>query len=111
VKLGNVYDIYRWGTRSRDKTVERLKLVLNDSEIAELAGILIGARDCSEVEDRIRPWFAWKGLGWVYNPSGPPPTIKMYIMLEVICRDGVPIDEEFLKELATISISEEEEAE
>ena len=96
------YDVYRLGKRSVDRLVERLKRILRDEEVAELAGILVGARDCAELEDRLRPWFAWKSLAWAYSPEGPPPSAKMQVLLEAVCREGLPLDEEFLREVATV---------
>ncbi len=93
------YDSYRLGKRSVEKLVERLKRILGDDEVAELAGILVGARDCWELEERLRPWFAWKSLAWAYSPRGPPPSAKLQVLLEAVCREGLPVDEELLAEL------------
>ena len=108
------YTSYRLGKRSVDRLVERLKKVLKDDEAAELVGVLAGARDCDAVEERLRPWFAWKSLAWAYSPAGPPPSVKMQLVLEAICKEGVPLDEEFLRELAPpehAAEGEEEEVE
>ena len=91
---------YRLGKRSIDKLVERLGRILGDKVTAELAGLLVGARDCGEVEERLRGYFAWQSLKWAYSPSGLPPSEKMRLVMAVICREGIPVDEDFLKELS-----------
>ena len=62
---------YRLGKRSVDKLVERLGRILGDRDTAELAGLLVGARGCGEVEERLRGYFAWQSLKWAYSPPGP----------------------------------------
>ena len=105
------YVSYRLGKKSVDRLVERLRRIVGDQDVAELAGILVGSRDCGELEDRLRPWFAWKSLAWAYSPSGPPPSVKMQVLLEAVCREGLPVDEEFLRELAPPEHSSGEERE
>jgi len=105
------YSSYRLGKRSGDRLVERLRRVLGDDDAAELAGILVGARDCGELEERLRPWFAWKSLAWAHSPRGPPPSVKMQLLLEAVCREGLPVDEEFLRELGPPDEGEQVEAE
>ena len=100
------YHSYRLGKRSVDRLVERLRRVLGDDEAAELAGILVGARECGELEERLRPWFAWKSLAWAYSPRGPPPSVKMQLLREAVCREGLPVDEELLQELTTVEPEE-----
>ncbi len=91
---------YRLGKRSVDRLVERLSRVLGDEATAELAGILAGARDCQDVEQRLDFYFAWQSLRWAYEPSGLPPSAKKEMLVAAICREGIPVDEEFLEALS-----------
>ncbi|BBC20955.1 hypothetical protein [Aeropyrum globular virus 1] len=91
---------YRLGKRSIDRLVERLGRILGDEVTAELAGLLVGARDCGEVEERLQGYFAWQGLRWAYSPRGLPPSEKMLLLMAVVCREGIPVDEDFLKEMS-----------
>ncbi len=99
---------YRLGKRSVDRLVERLRRILGDDVTAELAGILAGARDCDEVEMRLDGYFAWLGLRWAYEPSGLPPSQKKEILMAAICREGLPVDEEFLEALSSPGAEGEE---
>lgn len=102
----SVYDAYRWGKRSSEKLVRALRLALCGSEdkpcdvLSELAPFLQGASGCDELEVALDVYFAWHSLRWAYNPTGPPPSAKKHIVLRVLCREGLPVDEEFLGELA-----------
>ncbi len=91
---------YRLGKRSVDKLVERLGRILGDEVTAELAGLLVGARDCRDIEERLGGYFAWQSLKWSYSPRGLPPSEKMRLVLAVVCREGIPVDEDFLRELS-----------
>ncbi len=44
-------------------------------------------------------YFAWHSLRWAYTPSGPPPSTKKQLVLRVLCREGIPLDEEILREM------------
>ena len=94
------YTSYELGKYSLDRIEERLARVLGDEEAAKLAVLLIGARDCSDVEERLSGYFAWRSLAWAYSPKGLPPSEKKKIVLATICRGGVPLDEDFLRKLS-----------
>lgn len=52
---------------------------------------------------------AWEGLRWAYRPRGPPPSTRYSVLLEALCREGVPSEEEILKALEEGEYGGEEE--
>ncbi|MEB2836037.1 MAG: hypothetical protein GSR80_000049 [Desulfurococcales archaeon] len=104
-----VYDAYRWGKRSSERLVEALEDILccpGDGKcrdtLAKAAPFLVGAEDCDELEVMLDVYFAWLSLRWAYRPCGEPPSTKKLIVKRMLCRGGLPLDEEFLRELATV---------
>ncbi len=100
------YQSYELGKRSVDRLVRSLRQVMCGDpakpcdELSELAPYLAGAQDCSSLEDMLDVYFAWESLRWAYRPRGRPPSVKKRLIREVLCRSGIPLDEEFLRKLA-----------
>ena len=109
------FEAYRWGKRSSEKLVRALRLALCGSEdkpcdvLSELAPFLQGAGDCDELEEALDVYFAWHSLRWAYSPAGPPPSTKKRIVLRVLCREGIPLDEDVLREVMGEERAEEAE--
>ena len=45
-------------------------------------------------------------MRWAYEPSGLPPDRKKEILMAAICREGLPVDEEFLEALSRPGVEE-----
>ena len=107
--------MYELGKRSADRLVKSLRQALCGdpekpcNELTELAPYLAGVEDCEELRITLDVFFAWEGLKWVFSPRGKPPRIKKRLVYNVLCRHGLPIDEDFLEELAKQSGLEEVE--
>ena len=71
-----------------------------DDPLAELGPYLQGPDNCGRLRENLEGYFAWKGLAWAYDPEGPPPSEKETLVIEVLCRSGIPVDEELLEKLA-----------
>jgi len=56
-------------------------------------------------------FFAWYGIRWVAQPCGEDPDVKQEIIREILCSGTTPVDEEFLRALASPEIEPLEEAE
>ncbi len=99
------YTSYELGKRSVERLVEALRMVMcGDTrkacdELAELAGFIAGARDCDSLDSMLDMYFAWESLKWAYSPRGRPPSVKKRLVREVLCNSGIPVDEEFLREI------------
>lgn len=99
------YTSYKLGKRSVERLVEALRMVMCGDprkmcdELAELAGFISRVDDCSSLEEMLELYFAWESLKWAYSPRGRPPSVKKRLVREVLCRAGIPLDEEFLAEI------------
>jgi len=97
------YTAYELGKRSAERLVRSLRRVLCGSEeepcseLAELAPYLVGAEDCDDLDLALDLYFSWEGLRWAYEPRGRPPSHKKELVKRVLCRSGLPIDEEYLR--------------
>ena len=111
------YTSYRLGKRSADRLVRALRRVMCGDEkqpcdeLTELAPYLMGVEDCDELDEMLDVYFAWESLRWAYTPRGRPPSVKKRMVKRALCREGLPVDEEFLRELAPPEHSEAEEIE
>ena len=83
--------------------MKALRRFMETGDETELAPYLIGGppdpRCVEELMDTLAPLYAWKSLAWAYSPEGPPPSKKLPIVATVRCKAGIPLDEEFLREL------------
>ena len=99
------YQSYELGKSSAVQLVRSLRRVMcgdpesTCDELAELAPYLIGAEDCGELDEMLDVYFAWESLKWAYSPRGRPPSVKKKMIRRVLCRSGLPIDEEILRKL------------
>jgi hypothetical protein len=95
------YSSYELRKRSAQRLVEALKDILGErDELARLAPYIAGARDCDDLEAMLDVYFAWESLKWAYSPRGRPPSVKKELVKRVLCNTGLPVDEEFLRELS-----------
>ena len=97
---------YRLGKRSAERLVRALRKALCGSEdescgeLPELAPYLMGSGDCLDLEAALDLYFSWEGLAWAYEPRGRPPDHKKELVKRILCRHGLPLDEEFLEALS-----------
>ena len=104
--MGFNYRLYELGKRSADRLVRSLRQALCGdpgkpcNELSELAPYLIGAEDCEDLRITLDVFFSWESLKWAYSPQGRPPSAKKPLVYNVLCKHGLPIDEDFLDELA-----------
>ncbi len=102
---------YRWGKRSAEALKQALRRFLERGDVSELAPYLTAPRrgDCEELKESMAGLVAWEGLKWAYRPRGPPPSTRYSVLIEVLCREGVPSEEEILKALEEGEYGGEEE--
>ena len=109
------YQSYELGKRSAARLAEAIRRFMETGDEAILAPYLAGGRPdpacVEELMQILRPLFAWKSLAWAYSPRGPQPSAKLPIVVAVLCKSGIPLDEEFLASLRppTLQAGEGEE--
>ena len=109
------YTSYRLGKRSAERLVHALRRVMCGNEkqpcdeLTELAPYLMGVENCDELEEMLDAYFAWESLRWAYSPRGRAASVKKRMVKRVLCKEGLPIDEEFLRQLAPPEYSGSEE--
>ena len=108
------YTSYELGKRSAARLAEAIRRFIETGDEAVLAPYLAGGRPdpacVEELMEILGPLFAWKSLAWAYSPRGPQPSAKLPIVVAVLCKSGIPLDEKFLESLKppTLSVGEEE---
>ena len=91
--------LYELGKKSREGMVRAVKALMR-GDIAEAAPYLANPDNCDRLKQNLSGIFAWKSLAWAYEPEGPPPSEQLEALLEILCRKGIPVDEEVIKEIA-----------
>ena len=91
---------YKLGKRTVSRLIESVKEFSGDDAIAAISPYLV-SKECRDVEQVLGQYFAWHSIKWIYEPRGPPPTTKAAVLAKALCgKEGLPLDDTELEEMA-----------